>query len=132
MKMSKAGFYPGQKGYTMTGVLFVSALIIFFTYCGMRIFPLVYQASVITRTLRELAEVPGSGKIKAPEFRRRFLDKTELENLDSFNTGNMNEALSVVRQENNLFMVMQYEARQPLFGNLWLLYDYEKRFLLKK
>ena len=121
-----------QRGVTVIGMILLAAVAVFILYLGLQIIPMLYQVKVITGTLQELAEQPGSNQVKLSEFRKSFLKQMQLEEIDGFNEKSLIRSMTIKRTSGKVrLLLMKHEARRKLFGNFEILYIYDKQFRLE-
>lgn len=103
-----------QSGMTLTSFVIVLAVVGFFAYIGMKLFPMYQEYYSVRAALKGLAAEPGSadmdpGKAKDLFFRRLYINYSE--NVKP-------EDVTFERADNGWKMHVVYEVRKPLVGNL--------------
>ena len=101
-----------QRGISFIGFIIVLAVVGFFLFLGMRIGPVYLEYFTIRKAVNQVAaEAPG------PDLQaiRRAMDRQmTIDYADSFKP----EFIRVVREGNQVNLVLNYEIRKPLIYNL--------------
>lgn len=120
-----------QNGMTFLGFLVVVALVCFFALVALKLFPLYNESFTVTQSLKTVANQSEAAKMNERELQKAFMRAVEINDIDRFNERNINEFLSANKVgEKPREMYMYYEARTKLFGNLDIVYVYDKTFEL--
>lgn len=103
-----------QKGMTLLGFVVVLAVVGFFAYVAMRLFPMYSEYYSVRSALKGLANEPGianqdPARIQDLFFRRLYI---------SYSENVRKEHVKLRRADNGWEMTVQYEVRRPLVGNL--------------
>lgn len=105
-----------QRGMTLLSFIVVLAVVGFFAYVGMKLFPMYSEYYAVKQALRGLQAEPGianqdPGKIKDLFFRRLYI---------SYSDNVKPENVKLQRSESGTGwdMDVNYEVRKPLVGNL--------------
>ncbi|NYZ63101.1 DUF4845 domain-containing protein [Luteimonas deserti] len=103
-----------QRGITLLGFIIVLAVIGFFAYVGMKLFPMYSEYYSVKSALKGLANESGvaasdPARIQDLFFRRLYISYSE--NVKPQN-------VKIRRVDNGWQMDVQYEVRRPLIGNL--------------
>jgi hypothetical protein len=99
---------------TLLGFVIVLAVVGFFAYVAMRLFPMYQEYYSVRSAMKGLADEPGIGtqdpaRIQDLFFRRLYINYSE--NVKK-------EHVKLRRVDNGWEMNVQYEVRRPLVGNL--------------
>jgi len=99
---------------TLLGFVIVLAVVGFFAYVAMRLFPMYQEYYSVRSAMKGLAAEPGIGtqdpaRIQDLFFRRLYINYSE--NVKK-------EHVKLRRVDNGWEMQVQYEVRRPLVGNL--------------
>ena len=112
-----------QEGWTMWSLMFVSGVIIFFTYIGFQLVPL-YSTNSNIKNAMQLAlndvtpsQVSRSGIVKKMQ-NQLYLD-------GSHKLLNYKKDLNIKRSQRELIVKVNYERRVPLFFNLSIVASFE-------
>lgn len=103
-----------ERGMTLLGFVIVLAVVGFFAYVAMRLFPMYQEYYSVRSAMKGLAAEPGIGsqdpaRIQDLFFRRLYINYSE--NVKK-------EHVKLRRVDNGWEMQVQYEVRRPLVGNL--------------
>lgn len=103
-----------ERGMTLLGFVIVLAVVGFFAYLAMRLFPMYQEYYSVRSAMKGLAAEPGIGtqdpaRIQDLFFRRLYINYSE--NVSK-------EHVKLRRVDNGWEMTVQYEVRRPLVGNL--------------
>ncbi|MGO1541364.1 MAG: DUF4845 domain-containing protein [Luteimonas sp.] len=103
-----------ERGMTLLGFVIVLAVVGFFAYVAMRLFPMYQEYYSVRSAMKGLAAEPGIGtqdpaRIQDLFFRRLYINYSE--NVSK-------EHVKLRRVDNGWEMTVQYEVRRPLVGNL--------------
>src|SRR5690606_23350996 len=103
-----------ERGMTLLGFVIVLAVVGFFAYVAMRLFPMYQEYYSVRSAMKGLAAEPGIGtqdpaRIQDLFFRRLYINYSE--NVKK-------EHVKLRRVDNGWEMNVQYEVRRPLVGNL--------------
>ena len=108
-----------QGGMTLTSFLMVLAVVGFALYIGMKLFPMYQEFYAVKTSMKALANEPGSSDPnKATEM---FFKRMDMNYSDSVKRDN----IKFDRIEGGVRMVVTYEVRRPLVGNLDIVGNFE-------
>ena len=103
-----------QAGMTLTSFLVVLAVVGFALFIGMKLFPM-YQAYYCVRSaLKSIAAEPGSGSLDPSKVQELFFKRMDMNYADDLRPGD----LKIERTGDGLRMVVSYEVRREMIGNL--------------
>lgn len=103
-----------QEGMSIVGFVIVLTMVIFFSFIGMRIWPIYYEYFSVVNAMNSVSEAPGSASWSLYDMRARvhanlFVSGTEGTVKD--------ENIKKVRK-NGVHLQVIYERRERLVGNL--------------
>lgn len=116
-----------QHGMTAIGWLMVLGLIAFFSLVGLRLIPVYLEYfSVVTalESLKKNSDISSDSPRQAVDALMRRLDISDVKSVKSANVKVLNEGGA-------LKVVVNYEVRVPLFGNLDALATFNKSVELR-
>ena len=104
-----------QRGMTLIGFVVVLALVGFFAYIGMKLFPIYEQFYSTKQAMKAMSLEPGvatmdPAKIKDLFFRRLYISYAD----DAIKPENV----KIERADQGWNMTVNYEVRKPLVANL--------------
>ncbi len=106
-------------GRTLTSFLRVLGVVGFALYVGMKLFPMYQEFYAVKASMKALANEPGSSDpSKASEM---FFKRMDMNYSDSVKRDN----IKFDRIEGGVRMVVTYEVRRPLVGNLDIVGNFE-------
>ena len=117
-----------QRGVTMIGWIFLLTPMAIVLYAGIRIGPQYYNYYKILAAMKETASELKSDEALSPKTIVTALEKR-------FDTGyidniNAREDVLVNKTDNGWEMAIDYEAKEPLFGNLSVTMDFKKTVVI--
>lgn len=103
-----------QRGITLLGFIIVLAVVGFFAYIGMKLFPMYSEYYSVKSALKGLANESGvvasdPSRIQDLFFRRLYI---------SYSENVKPKDVKIRRADNGWQIDVQYEVRRPLIGNL--------------
>ena len=104
-----------QSGLSMTGFLITLTLLIFFAYCGMKIGPMYMEFYSVKSALKGISEDASAAAASKDEIRVLFAKRLEMSYANYVKTLNV---LKFEKDQGGKKMVVDYERREVLFGNL--------------
>ena len=115
-----------QKGMSLIGFLLVLSMVVFFAYLGMRITPIYIEFYSVKQAMTGVAEEPGSANFSPFDVKDKMLNRLYV----SYSDGNVTrENIRVVRN-NGVWLVVRYDVRKPLMGNLDVIASFDERVML--
>jgi hypothetical protein len=115
-----------QKGMSLIGFLLVLSMVIFFAYLGMRITPIYIEFYSVKQAMKGVADEPGSANFSPFDVKDKMLNRLYV----SYSDGNVTrENIKVVRS-NGVWLVVRYDVRKPLMGNLDVIASFDERVML--
>lgn len=115
-----------QRGMSLIGFLIVLSMVVFFAYLGMRITPIYIEFYSVKQAMNGVAEEPGSANFSPFDVKDKMLNRLYV----SYSDGNVTrENIKVVRN-NGTWLVVRYDVRKPLMGNLDVIASFDERVML--
>lgn len=115
-----------QKGMSLIGFLIVLAMVVFFAYLGMRITPIYIEFYSVKQAMSGIASEPNSANYSPFDIKDKFMNRLYV----SYSDGNVGtENIKVVRN-NGVWLVVKYEVRKPVMGNLDVVASFDERVML--
>ncbi len=114
----------GQRGLTLIGFLFVVLVIGLVAYTGLRIVPMYLQYSKVVSSLeavRNQLEEEG-GRTSAREIRNMLSKRFDVNYINHLDV----DDVEIKRDREKVVIRAAYEARVPLFYNLFVVGDFDK------
>lgn len=114
-----------QQGWTFWSLLSVMALLVFFAYIGMKLFPHYFDNLRLQEALEQILDDP---RVLGMD-RRQIVG--ELSNILYIDYGhdivNLREELAMEKDRKNLILSIDYEVTEHLFYNVSALLDFSAR-----
>lgn len=115
-----------QKGMTAIGWLLVLMLIAIFALVGLRLVPVYLDSFKVTSSLESLAN-DAKGK-SGVEVRKLLLKRLDINMVNDVSA----DDITISRKRGGIEVEVAYEARRKLFGNLYLLIDYQRAVFIPR
>lgn len=103
-----------QAGMTLTSFLVVLAVVGFALFIGMKLFPMYQEYYSVRSALKSIAAQPGSGSLDPSKVQEMFFKRMDMNYADDLRPGD----LKIERTGDGLRMVVSYEVRREMIGNL--------------
>jgi hypothetical protein len=103
-----------QRGITFIGFLLVLAVVGFFAYIGMKLFPMYQEFYAVKTAAKGLAEEPGVGDMDPARIQMLLFRRLEIDYTDNVKPKNV----KIERIDGGWNMKISYEVRRPMIGNL--------------
>ncbi|MEH6420449.1 DUF4845 domain-containing protein [Pseudomonas sp. CGJS7] len=103
-----------QRGITLLGFIILLAVVGVFLYVGMKVVPMYMEFYSVKRSLADMAKESDIAQADPATIRDRFnrrMNVSYVENIQS-------ENIKFARNDRGLTVIVQYEVRRPLIGNL--------------
>lgn len=103
-----------QKGMTLIGFIIVLAVAGVFVYMGMKVIPMYSEYYAVKQAMNGLADEAGVASMDAAKIRDLFFRRLYVSYAENVKP----ESVKLTRKEAGWMMVVEYEVRRPLIGNL--------------
>lgn len=103
-----------QRGITLLGFIIVLAVVGFFAYVGMKLFPMYSEYYSVKAALKGLTTDPGTASADPAKIQDLFFRRLDI----SYSENVKPENVRIRRADNGWQMEVQYEVRRPLVFNL--------------
>lgn len=117
-----------QKGMTAVGWVFVLLLIMVFAIVGIRLFPMYMDSFNVSTSMESLITDPQARGKSAIQIRTLLMKRLDINMVKDVDTQNV----TISRNRYGITLEVEYEARRPLFGNLYLVLAYNKSVEIPK
>jgi len=115
-----------QKGITLVGFVIILAIVGFFAFIIMRLFPVYSEYYGVLQAMKALQVEPGIAS-KTPEAIKELLDRKFY---ISYVTSVKKNNVKVTRKDGGYFVNVKYEVRGPLLYNLEYIATFDKTIQL--
>lgn len=103
-----------QAGMTLTSFLVVLAVVGFALFIGMKLFPMYQEYYSVRSALKSIAAEPGSGSLDPSKVQELFFKRMDMNYADDVKPAD----LKIERTDGGLRMIVSYEVRREIIGNL--------------
>ncbi|MEM9530773.1 MAG: DUF4845 domain-containing protein [Pseudomonadota bacterium] len=108
-----------QKGITLIGLTIVLALLGFAAFIGIKLFPVYQEYFSVVQAMKNVAAQPGVSRQEPREIQEMLVKRMYVSYVESVNKSHIR-----VTRGGGPTLVVKYEVRRPLIGNL----DFVARF----
>ena len=123
-----------QKGITFIGLCFILAFLALVVTFVLRAFPLYNEKFQVTAAINSVVSRPDATSLSEADVRKYFLRNIAVSNVTRFKDANVKEYVEVIKPEKKggvKMMHVKYEARNVLYGDIYLLMAFEKKVPLR-
>lgn len=110
----QGGIARRQRGITLLGFIIVMAVVGFFAYIGMKLFPMYSEYYSVKSALKGLSNEPGVGSMDPARIQDLFFRRLYI----SYSENVKKEHVKLQRVDSGWQMDVRYEVRKPLVANL--------------
>ncbi len=110
-----------QKGMTLTGLIFVSIVLIFVALLAMKVFPVVVDYYTIVGNVKAVTNDTSLREAGVAQIRGAYLKRMQV----SGATDVLPEDLDISKEGSDIVISFSYSKKVRLFGNVSLLLDFE-------
>ena len=110
-----------QQGVTMVGMMFIAGIIVFFAITGLKLIPAYIEFATIQSHLRELARSPDTRGASPRDIQTAFNRRKHIDNITSVD----GRDIEVAKDGGEVILVLAYENRIHMMGNLSALIEFE-------
>ncbi|MEB1530431.1 DUF4845 domain-containing protein [Xanthomonas sp. WHRI 7945] len=103
-----------QSGMTLTSFVIVLAVVGFFAYIGMKLFPMYMEYYAVRSAMKGLAAEAGSADMDPAQAKMLLFRRLDINNSDNVTP----DDVKFDRMDNGWKMHVVYEVRKPLVANL--------------
>lgn len=111
-----------QKGLTLMGFIIVLAVVGFFAFIGMKLFPIYSEYYAVVSAVKGIQAEPGVATMPPAQI-MKLLDRRFY---TSYVTTVKPNNISVKREQGGYILRVAYERREPLMYNLDIIAKFEK------
>ena len=109
-----------QKGMTFLGILMIFAMLGCFFLFGLRAFPVYTEYFAMKQSMKAVANQPLSKRPNTRQVRVLLLRNLDLNSVYKFNQTNIKKVAKVKKKKGKRYLLVNYDASNRLFGNLYL------------
>lgn len=117
----------GQGGMTVLGMLMLAAVIGFVGLIVMKLVPMYLESFKVDQALESMSKDSGLVSSTKQDIRAKFIRRMDIEDVDRFTERNIRDYMTIEKTGNSVSIVIEYQGRTELFGNLSLVADFYKQ-----
>ncbi|MFY8205987.1 MAG: DUF4845 domain-containing protein [Arenimonas sp.] len=114
-----------QKGITLLSFLFVLALVGFFGFLFMRLFPVYSEYFSAVNDIKAVTQAAGADKQALPQLKDSLYRRFQISYVDSVN---LDKHIKLRTEKDGKVLDLKYEVRKPLMYNLDFVAKFERSF----
>ncbi|MFZ9310510.1 MAG: DUF4845 domain-containing protein [Arenimonas sp.] len=114
-----------QKGITLLSFLFVLALVGFFGFLFMRLFPVYSEYFSAVNDIKAVTQAAGADKQALPQLKDSLYRRFQISYVDSVN---LDKHIKLRTEKDGKVLDLKYEVREPLMYNLDFVAKFERSF----
>lgn len=128
MQKATKSFPSKQRGIGFAGWLVLILLFGGVLTVATKLFPLYLDHNTMSNILDKMAEEDGMANKRESDIHKILLNRFKLNNIRNFN---VKDNVKVERTKNGTELVMDYEVRVPVMGNVDLIASFNKEIELR-
>lgn len=114
-----------QRGITLISLIMGLALVIFFAFLGMKLFPVYSEYYSVAQAMEQVKAQPGVAQWTPAEVRLSMMKRFDVSYVESVKKKDIK-----ISRSNGYKMRVKYEVREPLMGNLDFVAKFDKTVAL--
>lgn len=114
-----------QKGITLLSFLFVLALVGFFGFLFMRLFPVYSEYFSAVNDIKAVTQATGADKQALPQLKDSLYRRFQISYVDNVN---LDKHIKLRTEKDGKVLDLKYEVREPLMYNLDFVAKFERSF----
>lgn len=120
----------GQRGITLSGLIYICIILGVVALIGMRLFPLYNEKMKVDMALDNVAHDPSIGRMNKAEIVREIMKNFEISDVDRWTTQEFTRLLDIQpkKGEDKRTVILEYEIRGELCCQLDVVLNYSKSF----
>ena len=96
---------------------------------GLKVFPLYMDFHTMSNDMDDLAQTPNAGNWVDEAIRENLKHRFSIDNIDNFD---VRHNITIKRTPQHTYVIMAYQQKEPLVGNMDLLLTFHKKIELKQ
>ena len=118
-----------QKGITFLGFVIVLAVVGFFGFIAMRLFPVYQEYYSAVSVFKSVTEAPGAASESPAQIRVSLDKRFQISYIDNIN---LDKDIKFRNEKSGKTLQLKYEVRRPLMYNLDFVASFDKTFPLSQ
>ncbi|HEC05486.1 MAG TPA: DUF4845 domain-containing protein [Thiolapillus brandeum] len=111
-----------QQGMSITSWIMAIAIVLFFVLLGVRMVPSYLEFHSMSKILESIKEDPQYRKVAPKQLRKIFNRRIDINGIYDFDQKN----LKIDRSKGKTSMILDYEVRKPVAGNVEVVMSFHK------
>lgn len=123
-----------QEGLTFLGLCIILGFIAIVVLFVLRAFPLYNEKFQVNAAINSVASRPDAESLKDSDVIKYFMHNIQVTNIERFTDNNVKDHVEVIKptkRGGDKLMHVHYEARNILFGDLYLVLVFDRKVPLK-
>ncbi len=115
-----------QQGVTLSGLIMGCIVLGCAALLVMKLWPLYNEQMKVDQAMEHLGANPDAARMTKPEIVQALMRQFDVSDVDRFDTPGLTKVVTVGKKKgtNDKVVIMEYEIRTPLFGNLDVVMNY--------
>lgn len=118
-----------QRGITFLGFVIVLAVVGFFGFLAMRLFPVYQEYYSAVSVFKSVTEASGAVNESPAEIRKQLERRFQISYVENIN---LDKDVKFKNEKSGKFLQLKYEVRRPLMYNLDFVASFDKTFPLSQ
>ncbi|HWR96041.1 MAG TPA: DUF4845 domain-containing protein [Arenimonas sp.] len=118
-----------QQGITLISFILILALVGFFGFIGMRLFPVYSEYYSAVNDIKAVTQTPGVEKESMERIRDHLYRRFQISYVESID---LQKNVKMFKDQDGKVLQLQYEVRRPMMYNLDFVAKFDRKFPLSQ
>lgn len=118
-----------QQGITLISFILILALVGFFGFIGMRLFPVYSEYYSAVNDIKAVTQTPGVEKESMERIRDHLYRRFQISYVESID---LQKNVKMFKDQDGKILQLQYEVRRPMMYNLDFVAKFDRKFPLSE
>ena len=118
-----------QQGITLISFILILALVGFFGFIGMRLFPVYSEYYSAVNDIKAVTQTPGVEKESMEKIRDHLYRRFQISYVESID---LQKNVKMFKDQDGKTLQLQYEVRRPMMYNLDFVAKFDRKFPLSQ
>lgn len=118
-----------QQGITLISFILILALVGFFGFIGMRLFPVYSEYYSAVNDIKAVTQTPGVEKESMERIRDHLYRRFQISYVESID---LQKNVKMFKDQDGKVLQLQYEVRRPMMYNLDFVAKFDRKFPLSE
>jgi hypothetical protein len=118
-----------QQGITLISFILILALVGFFGFIGMRLFPVYSEYYSAVNDIKAVTQTPGVEKESMEKIRDHLYRRFQISYVESID---LQKNVKMFKDQDGKTLQLQYEVRRPMMYNLDFVAKFDRKFPLSE